>query len=282
MWPEDAVAVLRRRRRVPHGVPLPADAAACSWRRGWRTASRSSTSSTQTPALPGGRAVGDVPAQPRRADARDGHRRGAGLHVPRLRRRPAGAHQPRHPPPPRAAAGQRPPPDRADERPAVLAARHARRLLRRRDRHGRQLLPRRPQRRAHADAVVGRPQRRLLARQPAAAVPAGRHRPRVRRGQRRGAAPQPELAAVVHAPPDRAAQAPLRRSAAGRSSSCRPRTARCWRSCAATSTRTSSSSPTCRGSRSTSSSTSRASRGACRRSCSATRRSRRSATCRTC
>ena len=26
-WPEDVVAVLRRRRRVPHGVPLPGDAA---------------------------------------------------------------------------------------------------------------------------------------------------------------------------------------------------------------------------------------------------------------
>ena len=36
-------------------------------------------------------------------------------------------------------------------------------LLRRRDRHGRQLLSRRPRRRAHADAMVGRPQRRLLA-----------------------------------------------------------------------------------------------------------------------
>ena len=57
---------------------------------------------------------------------------------------------------------------------AVLAARHAGPLLRRRDRHGRQHLPRRPQRRAHADAVERRPQRRLLARQPAAALPAGR------------------------------------------------------------------------------------------------------------
>ena len=88
---------------------------------------------------------------------------------------------------------QRPPQDRADERPAVLAAGHAGPLLRRRDRHGRQRLPRRPQRRAHADAVERRPQRRLLARQPAAAVPAGHHRPRVplRGGQRRGAAEQP-------------------------------------------------------------------------------------------
>ena len=37
-------------------------------------------------------------------------------------------------------------------------------VLRRRDRDGRQRLPRRPRRRAHADAVDRRPQRRLLAR----------------------------------------------------------------------------------------------------------------------
>ena len=64
--------------------------------------------------------------------------------------RSAGPHQPGHSPPPRAAAGQQPPPHRADERPAVLAARHAGDLLRRRDRHGRQHLSGRPQRRAHA------------------------------------------------------------------------------------------------------------------------------------
>ena len=40
----------------------------------------------QTPPIPENVPVGAVPAQPRRADARDGHRRGARLHVPRLRR----------------------------------------------------------------------------------------------------------------------------------------------------------------------------------------------------
>ena len=51
--------------------------------------------------------------------------------------------------------------------------------------------------RAHADAVEPRPQRRLLARQPAAALPADHHRSRVplRDGQRRGPAAEPELAA---------------------------------------------------------------------------------------
>ncbi len=39
----------------------------------------------QTPADPGELPVGALPAQPRRADARDGDRRGARLHVPRLR-----------------------------------------------------------------------------------------------------------------------------------------------------------------------------------------------------
>ena len=148
--------------------------------------------------------------------------------------RPADAHQPRHPPPAGAAAGQQPAADRADERPAVLAAGHAGPLLRRRDRHGRQRLPRRPQRRAHADAVERRPQRRLLARQPAAALPAGHHRPRVplRGGQRRGPAGQPALAAVVDEAADRAAQAAPRRSGAARSSSCTRRTARSSRSSA--------------------------------------------------
>ena len=45
----------------------------------------------------------------------------------------------------------------------LLDAGHAGALLRRRDRHGRQHLSRRPRRRAHADAMVARPQRRLLA-----------------------------------------------------------------------------------------------------------------------
>ena len=43
----------------------------------------------RTPAIPGGRAVGDLPAQPRRADARDGDRRRARLHVLGVRQGPA-------------------------------------------------------------------------------------------------------------------------------------------------------------------------------------------------
>ena len=89
------------------------------------------------------------------------------------RRRCQGPHQPGHSPPAGAADGKRSPQDRTDERAAAVAARHADPLLRRRDRHGRQLLPGRPQRRPHADAVERRPQRRLLARESAEPVSAG-------------------------------------------------------------------------------------------------------------
>ncbi len=74
-------------------------------------------------------------------------------------------------------------------------------VLRRRDRHGRQRLPRRPQRRAHADAMEPRSQRRILARRSAIAVPAADHGRGLRFpvGQRRGTEPQPVVAAAVDA-----------------------------------------------------------------------------------
>ena len=114
---------------------------------------------------------------------------------------PADAAQPRHPPPARAAARQRPRRDRADARDPVLAARQPGPLLRRRDRHGRQRLPRRPRRRPHADAVDGRPQRRLLARRLRAALPAAAHGPGLRLPgrQRRGAAPHADVAPPLDA-----------------------------------------------------------------------------------
>ena len=62
------------------------------------------------------------------------------------------------------AAGQQPPEDRTAELAADVAARHAGDLLRRRNRHGRQHLSGRSQRRPHADAMEPRPQRRLLRR----------------------------------------------------------------------------------------------------------------------
>ncbi len=88
------------------------------------------------------------------------------------------------------------------------------------------------------DAVEQRPQRRVLRRQPPAAVPAGHHRPRVplAGGQRRGPGGEPELAAVVDAAADRACASATRRSGAAPSRSCARTTARCSPSSAATRT----------------------------------------------
>ena len=82
---------------------------------------------------------------------------------------------------------------------AVLAAGDAGPLLRRRDWNGRQHLSRRPQRRPHAHAMERGSKRRLLARQSPAADPAHHDRSRVplRGDQRRGAAEESELAALV-------------------------------------------------------------------------------------
>src|SRR5919112_1755400 len=132
----------------------------------------------------------DLPAQPRRADARDGDRRGTRLHVHGVRQGSAHEAQRRDPAAARPPARQRPRRDRADARDPVLAAGLPGALLRRRDRDGRQRLPRRPRRRADADAVDGRPQRRLLARGLRAALRATADGPRLRLpgGERGGAA----------------------------------------------------------------------------------------------
>ena len=106
-------------------------------------------------------------------------------------------------------------------------------LLRRRDRDGRQHLPRRPQRRAHADAVDGRPQRRLLAGRPRRAVRAADHGPGLRLpgDQRRGAGAIALLAAPLDEADDRACAGSTRPSAAARIGSCTRPTARCSRTC---------------------------------------------------
>ena len=168
--------VLRQRRSMPHGVPLPVDAADVHGdpHGGPVPAHRHLEPDAADPReLP----MGHVPAEPRRVDARDGDGRGARLHVPRLRGRSAGADQSRDPPATGSAARQRPAPDRADERAAVFAPGHPGHLLRRRDRDGGQHLPGRSQRRADADAVEPGPQRRLLGRQSPAPVPAADHDP---------------------------------------------------------------------------------------------------------
>ena len=199
--------VLRRRRRVPHGVPLPGHAADVHGR-----AARGGHADLRDPAPdaahPGQLPVGPVPAQPRRADARDGDRRGTRLHVLGVRQGPADEDQRRHPPPARAADGRRPRRDRAAARDPLQPAGLAGPLLRRRDRDGRQRLPRRPRRRAHADAVDGRPQRRLQPRGLRAALRAAADGPGLRLPgrQRRGPAAHAVLAAALAAPLHRAAQ----------------------------------------------------------------------------
>ena len=65
--------VLRRRRRVPHGVPLPADAAHVHGDRAGGPPSDRRDHAADA-GHPGQLPVGDLPAQPRRAHARDGDR----------------------------------------------------------------------------------------------------------------------------------------------------------------------------------------------------------------
>ena len=101
-WPADVVAVLRRRRRVPHGVPLPGDAAHVHGDPpGGRAAD--GRDPRVDAADPRQRAVGPLSAQPRRVDARDGDRRRARLPLRGVREGPADEAEPRHSPPARAA-----------------------------------------------------------------------------------------------------------------------------------------------------------------------------------
>ena len=219
--------VLRRgrRRRVPHGLPLPGHAAHVHGAAAGGGAA-DDRDPRQHAGDPGERAVGPLPAQPRRADARDGHRRGARLHVRRVREGPADEAQRRHPPPARAAPRRRPRRDRADARDPLLAAGFTRAVLRGRDRHGRQRLPRRPRRSPDADAVDERPERRLLARGLRAALPpaADGSRLRLPGGQRRGAAAHGDLAPALGAPLHRAAQGASRVRARATTTCCGPRT----------------------------------------------------------
>ena len=97
--------IFRPRRRMPHGLSLPADAAHLHGDRAGRP-----LPDHRHPAAdarhPGQLPVGAVPAQSRRADAGNGHRRRARLSVVDLRQRSPRAHQCRHPPPAGAADGQ--------------------------------------------------------------------------------------------------------------------------------------------------------------------------------
>lgn len=198
----------QRRRRMPHGVPFPRHATHLHGRAqgiplpGLGNPRQDPGHSLQLP-------MGHLPAQPRRAHARNGHGRRTRLHVRGVRQRPAYARQHRHPPPARPAPGQRPQPDRTVHRPAAVPARLADPLLRRRDRHGRQHLARRPRRGADTDAVDAGPQRGLLLLRPGAAVAADDHGSGLRLPghQRRGVDVVALVAAALDAPDDRDPQA---------------------------------------------------------------------------
>ena len=125
---------------------------------------------------------------------------------------------------------------------------HAGHLLRRRDRHGRQHLPRRSQRRPHADAVDRRSQRRLLARRSGAAVRAADHGSGLRLpgDQRRGAGALAVLAPELDEADDRPAQAAHRCSAAAAIEFLPPQNRKVLAYVRSTRTRRSSASPTCR------------------------------------
>ena len=147
--------------------------------------------------------VGALRAQPRRADARQalGERARRGVRRVRAGAGPADV-RPRPAPPAARDAGRRRAPDAARLLAHVLAPGHAGAVLRRGDRDGGEPGDRRPLRGARADAVVRRSPWRLHDRRRARA-PAGRRRAvRLSRGQRRRAAPRPELVPELDGAPD--------------------------------------------------------------------------------
>ncbi|SNS86140.1 maltose alpha-D-glucosyltransferase/ alpha-amylase, partial [Actinomadura mexicana] len=201
----------RRRRRMPHGLPLPRHAPHLHGRTP-RAALPHLRDHGPDPQDPRQLPMGHLPAQPRRTHPGDGHRRRTRLHVHRIRQRPPHESQHRHPPPPGPPAGQRPQPTRTVHRAPAVPARLPRPVLRRRDRHGRQHLARRPRRRQNPHAMDTRPQRRILHLRPRTPLPAGHHGPHLRLPgrQRRGPDQQPRLPAPLDPQNDRDPPAPPR------------------------------------------------------------------------
>jgi maltose alpha-D-glucosyltransferase/alpha-amylase len=133
--------LLRRRRRVPHVLPLPAHAPVVHGR-----APGAALPHHRDPGPDAGHprrlSVGHLPAQPRRADLGEGLRGRARLHGGRVREGPPDAPAHGHRPAAGPASRRRPAAGPAALRPAVLAAREPGHLLRRRVAHGGQPLPR--------------------------------------------------------------------------------------------------------------------------------------------
>ena len=174
--------------------------------------------------------VGDVRAQPRRADARQAERQGARRGLRGVRPGPGhAALRPRAPAPAASDARRRPATAAARLQPAVLPPRHAGALLRRGDRHGREPRHPRPARGPDAHAVERRAQRWLLRRRAVASTPP-RDRGWVRAGprQRGGPAHRPGLVAELHAAAHPALPRVARSSAGPTSSPSTSRTATSW------------------------------------------------------
>ena len=149
-------------------------------------------------AAAGHRAMGPVPAQPRRTRSRPPDQGAARCRVQGLRsRQEHAALRPRHPPPAGADAGRRPAAARTCLQPDVHAAGDARDPLRRRNRHGRQSRSARAQLRAHADAVVDRAACRLHRKRQAVLARDRQGALRLRARQRRQAAPRSQLDAEL-------------------------------------------------------------------------------------
>ena len=171
---QGAAGLLRglRRRRAHHDVRLHRHAGDVP-----RAGARGRPAARQGPQGqaedPPGLPVGDVRAQPRRADPRQALRRGAPGGLRRLRTRARHADlRPRPQAPAADHAGRRPPADPHGLQPALQPSGHPDALLRRGDRDGRGPRGRGPDGGAHADAVGAGPQRRLLHRSPAPPGPA--------------------------------------------------------------------------------------------------------------
>ena len=115
--------VLRHHRgpRVHHVLPLPGHAADLL-RPARGLLAGGARCPGRHPGHSGPRPVGHLPAQPRRADPGDGHRRGAHHDVPVVRPRGPHARQHRHPPAPGAPAGRLAGRDRARHGAAAVAA----------------------------------------------------------------------------------------------------------------------------------------------------------------
>ena len=146
-------------------------------------------------------AVGELPAQPRRADARQADQGGAAGGVRRVRARTEDAGvRPRDHPAAADDARRRSAAHPDGVQPDVLPAGHARAVLRRGARDGRAPRGRRPHRGAHDDAVVEGQERRVLERGARQARRArGRRRLRPGPHQRVRPAPRPGLDAALHA-----------------------------------------------------------------------------------